>query len=192
MIRAAVFYDDTGRIVRVKEGSEETIKFALHSTKFNYLVFEEKPDVEFKFVDDEKLVDVPPQPSKWHKFDYKNKTWRLNIDYARNHKFAEIDLARGFYELGSFKWGEYTIPSNESNQRFIHSLLRLAQQGDRSAALWLTDDSGTERKFEAQSCIDIGLALCRHVNESHERARALKIQIKAATTHEELEAIVWE
>jgi hypothetical protein len=192
MITAAVFYDDTGRIVRVKEGPEQNIGYALESTEFNYLLFEEKPDVRGKFVEDKKLVSVPPRPSKWHGFDFKTKTWLLDINFARSHKSMEIDRSRELHELTSFEWDGYTIPSDESNQRYIHSLLRLAQQGDRSAALWITDNSGTEQKFEAQNCIDIGLALCRHVNESHERARALKLQIKAATTHEELEAIVWE
>lgn len=192
MITAAVFYDDTGRIVRVKEGPEHNIGYALESTEFNYLLFEEKPDVRGKFVENEKLVSVPPRPSKWHGFDFKTKTWLLDINFARSHKSMEIDRSRELHELSSFEWGGYTIPSDESNQRLIHSLLKLAQAGDKSAVLRLTDNSGTERRYEADCCIDIGLALCLHVSESHERARALKLRIKAATTHEELEAIAWE
>ena len=188
----AVFYDDTGRIIKVKRGSEDSVKLAIDSTELNYICFDSDVDTDLKFVQDGQLVELPPAPSKWHKFSFKSKTWRINIAAARQKKSQEIDRIRELHELTSFEWDGYTIPSDESNQRFIHSLLRLAQQGDRSAALWLTDNNGTERRFEAQNCIDIGLALCRHVNESHERCRALKLQIKAATTHEELEEIVWE
>ena len=188
----AVFYDDTGRIIKVKRGSEDSVKLAINSTGLNYICFDSDVNTDLKFVQDGQLVEFPPPPSKWHKFSFKSKTWRINIAAARQKKSEEINRSRELHELTSFEWDGYTIPSDESNQRYIHSLLRLAQQGDKSAALWLTDNSGTERKFEAQNCIDIGLALCRHVNESHKRARALKLQIKAATTHEELKAIVWE
>ena len=193
-MNTVVFYDDTGRIVKVKHSTKSNIKLATDNTKFNHICFDadDPVDTDGKFVEDGKLVDVPPQPSKWHKFDFTNKTWRINIDFAKQHKFQDIDQARKLYELSSFKWGGYTIPSDESNQRLIHSLSRLAQERDKSAVLWLTDNSGTERRYEADCCIDIGLELCRHVTESHERARALKLQIKAATTHEELEAIAWE
>ena len=191
-MKTVVFYDDTGRILKVRRGSESSAKLAIDNTKFNCICIDGDVDVDLKFVEDKKLVDVPPQPSKWHKFSYKRKAWLLNIAAAQQKKSQEIDRARELHELSSFEWGGYTIPSDESNQRLIQSLLRLAQQEDKSAALWLTDNSGDERKFVNGSLIDVGLALCQHVTESHERARALKLQIKAATTHEELEAIAWE
>ena len=88
-MNTVVFYDDTGRIVKVKHSAKSNIKLATDNTKFNYICFDadDPVDTDRKFVEDGKLVDVPPQPSKWHKFDFTNKTWRINIDFAKQHKF---------------------------------------------------------------------------------------------------------
>jgi len=51
-------------------------------------------------------------------------------------------------------------------------------------------NNGT-RSLSADDMIAVGMALGAHINEQHVRARQLREQIEAATTPEQVDAILW-
>lgn len=190
MIRAAVFYDDAGKIVSCKTGSETGINLTAESSVFNYIFFEDVPDVDFKYVEDGQLVDMPIMPSAFHEFNYSTKTWDLDLARAQKGKWKEIKKARDLHEFGEFEWGGYTFQCDEVSQRRIQGAVQLAAIDNTMTLAWTLADNSVQT-FSAADYVQIGLALGNHVSQCHERGRILRQEIQSANTQAELEAIVW-
>jgi hypothetical protein len=147
--------------------------------------------VEDSYVVDGKVVSMGARPSDAHTFDYEMRDWVYDLAKQRENRAALIDQARELHELSSFEWNGYMVPTSEKHQRLIIAALQLASNGIGVPQIALADDSGDEAVFVAEQCIEIGLALCAHINDSYARARILKNEIYSAKTQSEVEAVSW-
>ena len=190
MIKAAVFYDDSGKIVSCKTGSEEGIHLTAESSAFNYIFFEDVPDADFKYVENEQLVDMPTQPSEFYEFNYSTKSWDLQFSFAQQGKWNEVKKARDEEEFGTFVWNDYTFDCNEVSQRRIQGAVQLAALDTNVVMDWTLADNSSQT-FNATELQQIGQALGAHVNACHVKARGLRDQIDAAQTEAELSVISW-
>ena len=190
MIRSTVIYDDFGKILRRKSGAESGVILTAENSGFNYVYFDDVPDIEGKYVVDGQLVDLPDQPSDWHDFNYETRQWELNLHKAKSRKWSEIKQERNQVEFGTFDWGGYTFQCDEVSQRRIQGAVQLAAIDSTMTLDWTLSDN-TVQTFTAAEYVQIGQALANHVSQCHERGRILRQQIQSATTQAELEAIVW-
>ena len=190
MIRAAVFYDDSGRIVSCKTGSEEGIYLTAESSVYSYILFEDVPDVDSKYIENEQLVDMPTQPSEFHEFNYSTKAWELQFSFAQQGKWSEIKQARDAEEFGTFVWNDHTFDCDEVSQRRIQGAVQLAALDTSIVMDWTLADN-TVQTFNATELQQIGQALGAHVNACHVKARGLRDQINAAESEAELSVISW-
>jgi hypothetical protein len=76
------------------------------------------------------------------------------------------------------------------SQRRIQGAVQLSAIDDTLTLDWTLADNSVQT-FTAADYIQIGQALAVHVSQCHERGRILRQEIEAATTLEDLEAIVW-
>jgi len=123
MIRAAVFYDDSGKIVSCKTGSEEGIYLTAESSAFNYILFEDVPDADFKYVENEQLVDMPTQPSEFHEFNYSTKSWELDFSFAQQGKQGAVQLAA----LDNMTVMDWTLADNSVQTFNATELVQIGQ-----------------------------------------------------------------
>jgi hypothetical protein len=97
-------------------------------------------------------------------------------------------------EFGPFVCGGQTFDGDSESQRRIQGaaqLATLAQATGQPFSIDWTLADNTQATLTATEMIGVGVALGQHVNGAHGIARALRAQIDAATTPEELEAIQW-
>lgn len=179
-------YDEDGRITAILSGP--TVSKLPPDNAIE--VTDDDVTVTSHYVSDGALTPYPDRPSRDHVFDFATGAWELDLSIAKGHKWDEIKAARGAEEFGSFDWGGYTFQCDEVSQRRIQGAVQLAAIDDTMTLDWtLADDS--VQNFTAAQYVQIGQALAIHVSQAHERGRILRQQIDAATSAEELEAIVW-
>jgi hypothetical protein len=82
------------------------------------------------------------------------------------------------------------VQCDESSQVRIQAAVQAAIIDDSVADVWTFADNSTQT-LNATELKAIAKALAEHVKACHERGRMLRAQINAATTLQELEAIVW-
>ena len=190
MRKAAIIYDDDGKIVRKKWGEENGVVQTAENSGFNFIYFDELPDTEGKYVDNGELADMPPQPSEFCNFDYPSKQWVESLESAKNAKWNEIKHERSGEEFGSFGWGDYTFDCDEISQRRIQGAVQLSALDPSTVMDWTLEDN-TVQTLNATELQQIGQALASHVNACHVKARDLRDQINAAQTEAELSVISW-
>lgn len=117
------------------------------------------------------------------------------LEEIKAKKRAEINTARDAAEQGGFEYMGKVFDSD------IVSCIRIqgAAQSMQAAAMaeevptitWTTKDNSTV-ELTAQELLGLSVALAEWSNTCHKKATALKAQIDAAETAEELENITWE
>lgn len=147
---------------------------------------------DFCYVDIEAgaVVFPEPAPSETHYFDYQLKQWAADLADLQAAKWIEIKAARDAEEASTFDWGAYTFQCDQTSQVRIQAAVQAAMLDDTISLVWTLADNTTQT-FTASELKQIGQALSSHVSQCHERGRILRGQIDAATTEEDLEAIVW-
>jgi len=147
---------------------------------------------DFCYVDIEAgtVVFPEPAPSETHYFDYEAKQWAADLADLQAAKWEEVKAARSAEERSSFTWGGFTFQCDQDSQMRIQAAVQAAMLDDSISLVWTLADNG-RHTFAASEMKQIGQALSSHVSQCHERGRILRDQIDAATTEEDLEAIVW-
>ena len=190
MRKAAIIYDDNGKIVRRKWGEENGVVQTAENSGLNFIYFDELPETEGKYVDNGELVDMPPQPAGFYDFDYTSKQWVENLESAKTDKWNDIKADRSGDEFGNFVWSDHTFDCDEVSQRRIQGAVQLSAL-DPSIVMDWTLANNTVQTFNATELQQIGQALASHVNACHVKARGLRDQINAAQTESELSVISW-
>lgn len=151
------------------------------------------PDVENSYVDlkNKQVIEIPPKPSRVHKFDYDKKEWILTLDDAKDAKWEEIKSMREAEEFGGFEWLGYVFDSDALSQQRISSAVQLATLDMEMSIEWTLADNST-KIFTAIEMIEIGKALANHVTGLHERGRILRSQVKSAENIAMVESISWQ
>lgn len=114
------------------------------------------------------------------------------LDKLKTLKRAEINRARDEAEQGGFEYMGKVFDSDQVSCIRISSAAQAMQYAPDDATItWTTQDNSTIDLNKAQ-LMGLVVALAQHSNECHQKATALKAQIDACETKEELDKIVWE
>jgi hypothetical protein len=109
--------------------------------------------------------------------------------------WSRIKGARDAAEFGVFTWSGHTFDGDESAQRRLAMAEQAAQRavaaGLSPTIDWTLADN-TAVTLSAQDVIAAFAAMTDNIRAAHDKARALRAQIEAATTVEQLEAITWD
>ena len=123
-----------------------------------------------------KLVELP-QPS---------------LDELKEAKREEINKARDAEEQGGFSYMGKVFDSDQvSAQRISMAAQAMALAPEGATITWTCQDN-TTIDLAAKDLAGLVVALATWSNTCHEKATALKYQIEAAKTTEELEKITWD
>lgn len=190
MNKTAIFYDDKGMITRIRTGPTANVEATTEESEGAYIYFDDRPDTDNKYVFGEELVAMPTQPSSDHEFDYETKQWVFNTAEAKRNKWRQIKERRDQTEIDSFTKDDRTFQSDERSQRRILSTLQMAQSDSSISIDWTLADNSTHT-FTGTEFLEVGSALAAHVTACHAISSGLRVQIEAATTQAELDAIVW-
>ena len=185
-----VEYNEQGKIISSLTGPEKFLLTAAQEMTNSYLIEDESYTDATHYVKNAKIVAKGNQPSEAHVFNFAAGLWELDLAIAKDLKWAEIKSARAFEEFGTFDWGGYTFQCDEVSQRRIQGAVQLAAIDNTMTLDWTLADNSVQN-FTAAEYVQIGQALAIHVSGCHERGRIRRSEIDAATTAEELEAIVW-
>ena len=137
-------------------------------------------------------VEQPPQPSPHHIFDYTTKQWvdPRTLSDLQVAKWEQIKRARVNAEFGGFTWDGSPFDSDAISQSRIQGALQLAALIPDFSIDWTLADN-TVRALSGSELAAVGVALGLHVGTQHAKARVLRAQIEAATTADEVDAVVW-
>lgn len=116
------------------------------------------------------------------------------VSAAGARKWAFIKSQRSALEFGGFTWDGSAFDSDPQAQARIQGGVQLATiaaaQSQPFSIDWTLADN-TVRTLSGADMIAVGMTLAAHVQTVHAIARALRLQIEAATTLAEVEAVVW-
>ena len=133
------------------------------------------------------FVSIGDAPTDNHKFDYSFKQWldTRTLDEIKTQKWDEIKSKRDQVEFGGFEFEGATYDSDQVSQgRILGAVLAGLPQ------IW-TLANNTTASLSAEQLKSLYAALQMHVAVAHERGRIAREAIQAATTKEQIEAIVF-
>lgn len=115
-----------------------------------------------------------------------------SLDDLKLAKRDEINSTRDAAEQGGFEYLGKTFDSDQiSAQRISMAAQAMALAPEGTTITWTCQDN-TTIDLTAQELVGLVVALAEWSNTCHQKATALKAQIDAAKTAEELELITWE
>ncbi len=113
------------------------------------------------------------------------------LNEIKAEKRAEINTARDAAEQGGFEYLGKTFDSDQiSAQRISMAAQAMALAPEGTTITWTCQDNTTIDLNKTQ-LVGMVVALAEWSNTCHQKATALKAQIDAAKTAEELEKITW-
>ena len=113
------------------------------------------------------------------------------LDELKLAKREEINKYRNATEQGGFEYMGKVFDSDQVSCIRISSAAQAMQYADDNATItWTTQDNSTIDLNKAQ-LMGLVVALAQHSNECHQKATALKAQIMACESQEELDKIMW-
>ena len=184
-----VFEKATGRVV--SSGTTQ-LPHSLVSDTLDVLVGAEgRPGASY--VEAGCVVAIPLRPSVHHVFDWAAKVWGdpRSLQDLKDARWAEVRRERDRAEFSGFNWDGSRFDSDALSQQRITGAVTLAMMNSAFLISWTLADN-TVRTLDAADVIAVGVALGRHVNACHERARVLRAEVDEATTVAELSLEVSE
>lgn len=125
---------------------------------------------------------------RWYLLGYAPKKTLEELKLAKR---AEINQARDNAEQGGFEYMGKVFDSDQvSAQRISMAAQAMALAPEGTTITWTCQDN-TTIDLTAQELVGLVVALAEWSNTCHQKATALKAQIDAAKTAEELEKITW-
>jgi hypothetical protein len=112
------------------------------------------------------------------------------LDQIKADQWAQIKRGRNTSEVSGFVWDGLAFQSSSGSQTRIMGAAQLAYNDPTLTVTWTLTDN-TQRTFTAAEIISVSRALGEHLNNVHVKSQLLREQIDAATTKEEVQAIVW-
>lgn len=178
--------DADGKLVTEISGTHEFVYANIQSGQF--AILENKPTTlsYWDFVLSN-WVALPPKPADNYIFNYVTKQWvdPRTIDVIKSQKWTEVKSKRDAFEFGGFEFEGNIYDSDQVSQgRILGAVLAGLPQ------IW-TLTNNTTVSLSAQQLKSLYAALQMHVVVAHERGRIAREAIQAATTKEQIEAIVF-
>lgn len=160
----------------------------------NLMRVDERYQGELAYVSGGAYIRVPPAPSAAHVFNWTSKVWedpRLLMDF-KGLAWARIKACRDAAEFSTFSWSGHIFDGDIDAQRRINLAVLGAQVALAAGQPWSVDWTLADNSFvtlSASDMVGVAEAMGASINAAHEWARGLRIQIDAASTIEELEAV---
>lgn len=177
--------DVTGRVLHTVYVSSD-ISSGYATADGTYLIGVVPDDIS-DYWDEDRFVSIGKAPSQWHYFDYVCKEWidPRSLGEFKVQKWTEIKSKRDDFEFGSFDFEGNQYDSDQVSQgRILGAVLAGLPQ------IW-TLANNTTASLSAEQLKSLYAALQMHVAIAHERGRIAREAIQAATTKEQIEAIVF-
>ena len=130
---------------------------------------------------------MPEKPSQHHTFDYFSKSWSdmRSLDEVKAYKWEQLKQQRNVLEFGGFEFEGNIYDSDQVSQaRIMGAVMAQVDQ------VW-TLANNTTVDLTASQLMQLYQALQVHIASAHERGRIAREAIQAATTKEQIEAIVF-
>lgn len=136
---------------------------------------------------------IQPQPSKYHEYDAVADMWMdaRTLDSVKARTWARIKQARALAESADFMCCGATYQADKDRIVGATQLALMAQAAGQPYSIDWTLSDNTHLTLDAAGMIAVGAALGGHVAEAFAIGLQLRGQIAAATSFEELDAIVW-
>lgn len=156
----------------------------------------DKLDSHYVDLNTKELVPYPPKPHNFSQFNYLTLKWvdPRSLEQIKEAKWEEIKAKRTNAEYAGFTWDGSYFDSDATSQNRINGAVTLALlslQNQQPYEITWSLANRTFRTLTAQEMISVGLALGTHVQTNFNKGQALQVQIDAATTKEEVDAIHW-
>jgi len=134
----------------------------------------------------------PSQPSAHHVFNWTTKQWEdpRTLQELKDAQWTLIKRSRSAAEYAGFMWDGSTFDSDAVSQNRITGAVTLAQLSSAFTIDW-TLATNQVRTLNQSEMLQVGAALGVHVQTQFAKGQSLRVQIDAATTQAEVEAIVW-
>ena len=148
----------------------------------------DKYDEAYKFVSGNKGTTIEDLGGGQYKIVELPKP---TLDELKEQKRAEINKARDAAEQGGFEYMGKVFDSDQVSCIRISSAAQAMQYAQDDATItWTTQDNSTIDLNKAQ-LMGLVVALAQWSNVCHQKATALKAQIYACASKEELDKIMW-
>lgn len=151
-----------------------------------------KYDEAYKFVSQNEGTTIQDLGGGQYKIVELPKPSLVDLKLAKR---AEINQARDNAEQGGFEYMGKIFDSDQvSCQRIscaAQAMSVLTMSAETPTITWTCQDN-TTIDLSASELMGLVVALAQWSNSCHEKATALKAQIDACTSKEELDAITWE
>lgn len=113
---------------------------------------------------------------------------------AKARRWAMIKQQRNDHEFGLLSWDGCAFDADQRSQARIQGAVQLASlaaaAGEQFTMPWTLADNSV-RTLDSADVVALGQALAQQVSGAHEIARGLRLQIDAAETLEQVEAVAW-
>ena len=172
--------DSFGKPLFNISGTDEIINL---NTPQGCTAVDDPPSINMYYQDG--WVEMPPQPSPYHSFDFVEKQWidPRSLDEVKAQKWDDIKLQRDQFEFSGFEFEGNIYDSDQVSQGRIMGAA--AAEVDQT---WTLADNTTV-ELTALQLQQLYAALQAHVASIHERGRIARLSISEAETKEEVEAI---
>ena len=136
---------------------------------------------------------LPPQPSEHHEYDAVADMWvdARTLVSVKAHTWERIKAARNAAETADFMCGGRLYQADKDRIVGAAQLALMARAAGQPYSIDWTLSDNTHVTLDASGMIAVGAALGAHVAEAFAIGIHLRQQIAAATSFEELDAIVW-
>ena len=136
--------------------------------------------------------ELPPKPGSSHVFNYSTKQWEdpRTLADLKAAQWAQVKQARSQAEYAGFTWDGSVFDSDAISQQRISGAVTLAQMSPDFVIDWTLADNRVRTLVRAEM-VAVGIALGMHVQAQFSKAQGLRLQIEAASTPEQVAAVVW-
>jgi len=155
------------------------------------------PDFVGGTLDEEELPDsggvllLPTRPSAYHVVDHTTSTWVVYLAVLKLAANTRINTARDQAERGGFPAFGKMFDSDSLSVQRINTAVQTANVVGESFSIDWTCADNSSITLDAAQMQALPAFLAQYADTFHTKAKGLKATITAATTLEEIEAVVW-
>ena len=147
---------------------------------------------ETGWIELDKNIQLPEQPSEKHVFNYLTKQWEdpRTLSEIKSQQWLLVKAKRTEVESSGFTWNNLVFDSDAISQQRIAGAVQLALMNPLFSTNWTLADN-TVRTLNQQQMLAVGMSLGEHITTVFTKGQTLRMSIDLATTKDAIEAIYW-
>lgn len=181
------FLESNGRVVSKVFGGIDIVSINTPSNAIHVDDIDQNTPTDYWDFDLHQFVSIGEAPMPHYVFDYSFKQWidPRTLDDIKAQKWTSLKTQRNAFEFGGFLFDGLIYDSDQVSQaRIMGAVMAQVDQ------VW-TLANNTTVDLTASQLMQLYQALQVHIASAHERGRIAREAIQAATTKEQIEAIVF-